>query len=268
MKNKDSKDSKSTQEQGAVQSTANLCYKAKRGIEPYYKDELVTLYCADCRDILPIIPRADLVLTDPPYKVSQKYGAGVDADNLMGVSSIVESLPMIVRMLGEGRFAAICYDNRILPFLFDVTRKTTLVYRKQIFLYRRWGNASKWIGWMGTTDPICIFVNGHTKPFAPKIKGKYKHDVYVKDKPEIESTGHPAQKPIELFEDIVTWCSDEGEVVVDPYAGSGTTVIAAICKNRKVIAIDDNPEYCEMIVERIKNFERSTEPTQEGLFAL
>ena len=66
----------------------------------------------------------DLVLTDPPYKVSQMYGGGVDADNLTAVSSIFRTLPEISRILKPGGFAVICYDNRILPFLFEAIKGT------------------------------------------------------------------------------------------------------------------------------------------------
>jgi len=72
----------------------------------------------------------DLVVTDPPYKVSQNYGAGVDADNLMGVASILRTFPEISRVLKDGRFFVCFYDNRILPFLFEAIRGTDLVYRK------------------------------------------------------------------------------------------------------------------------------------------
>ena len=171
----------------------------------------------------------DLVITDPPYKVSQNYGGGIDADNLRNVSSILRTFPEISRVLKPGKFFVCFYDNRILPFLFESVKGTDLVYRKSIYLYRRWGTAHRWMGWMQTTDPVCLFVKGTDKPFyTNEIKSKVKHDCYVKDSPEIENTGHPAQKPLEILEDIVTWCSDEGDLVLDPYMGSGSVGVA--CK--------------------------------------
>jgi site-specific DNA-methyltransferase (adenine-specific) len=210
----------------------------------------------DCLEVLPgFSDRSfDLVITDPPYKVSQKYGGGVDADNLVAVSSVLKVMPQIARVLKESGFAFIFYDNRILPFLFEAVKGTTLVYRKQLFLYRRWGIANRWVGWMQTTDPICVFVNGYDKPFSPSIKSKVKHDCYIKSGPEEDDTGHPAQKPLEPVLDMISWCSDEGDVVLDPFVGSGTTCLAAKMLRRHWVGIDSKPEYCRMAEERLGSY--------------
>lgn len=225
----------------------------------------ITLHLGDCLDFMRTLPdkSVDAVVTDPPYKVSQMYGGGVDADNLTAVSSIFRTLPEISRILKPGGFSIVCYDNRILPYLFEAIKGTNLVYRKQVFLYRRWGIANRWVGWMQTTDPICIFVNGHDKPFSPKIKGQVKHDCYVKSHPEEESTGHPAQKPLEMFEDFVIWCSDINGVVLDPYMGSGTTGVACVKNNRSFIGIDNNEGYYKMAERRIQ--EAQQQLTLEGV---
>jgi len=207
----------------------------------------------------------DLVVTDPPYKISQNYGNGVDADNLMGVASILRTFPEISRVLKDGRFFFCFYDNRILPFLFEAIRGTDLVYRKTIYLYRRWGNANRWVGWMQTTDPCCIFVKGVNKPFNPDVKGRtVKHDCYVKDKPESENTGHPAQKPLEMIKDIVGWCSEEGEMVLDPYCGSGTTLKACQELNRNCIGFESKPEYGIMIDERLSFIKTTLDTWNSG----
>jgi len=212
------------------------------------------IICGDCLEVMKELPSKsiDLLVTDPPYKISQKYGGGVDADNLMAVSGILKVMPEISRVLKPNRFAVIFYDNRILPFLFESIKGTNLIYRKQIFLYRRWGNANRWCGWMQTTDPVCIFINGYDKPFMPKIKGKILHDVYVKDKPEKFNAGHLAQKPLEMIKHIITWCSNENEIVLDCYIGSGTTAVACKELKRNYIGIDNNKEYCEIARNRIK----------------
>ena len=212
------------------------------------------IICGDCLEILKDFPEnsVDLVLTDPPYKVSQKYGGGVDADNLMSVSSILRTFPEISRVLKPNRFFVTFYDNRILPFLFEATKGTVLTYRKQLYLYRRWGNAHRWVGWMQCTDPICIFINGYDKPFAPKIKWQVKHDCYTKASPEDYNSGHPAQKPLEILRDIIAWCSDRNEMVLDPYAGSGGVLFAAAELGRHYIGIDISEKYCEIARQRLE----------------
>ena len=210
----------------------------------------------DCFDVLRKMEKdsVDLVLMDPPYKVSQNYGTGVDADNLRNVASIYKLFPEITRVLKNNKFVVTFYDNRIFPVLFDAVRGTELVYRKSIFLYRRWGIAHRWMGWMQTTDPVCFFINGQNQPLHAKdIKAKVKHDCYIKDKPEKETTGHPAQKPLEIIEDIIQWCSKENDVVLDPYCGSGTVELACKKLNRRFIGIDIEKKYVEMTKERLNN---------------
>jgi len=219
------------------------------------------IICGDCLEVMKELPSKsiDLLVTDPPYKISQKYGGGVDADNLMAVSSILKVMPEISRVLKPNRFAVIFYDNRILPFLFESIKGTNLIYRKQIFLYRRWGNANRWCGWMQTTDPVCIFINGYDKPFMPKIKGKVLHDVYIKDKPEKFNAGHMAQKPLEMIKHIINWCSDKNEIVLDCYLGSGTTAVACKQLDRNFIGIEINPDYVDIANKRLANTYRQME---------
>jgi DNA modification methylase len=207
------------------------------------------IVCGDALEVLRTFPdnSIDLVVTDPPFKVSQMYGGGVDADNLINVSSILQVFPEVSRVLKENRFLVTFYDNRILPFLFHSVRGTDLVYRKSIYLYRKWGNANRWLGWMQCTDPICFFVKGHDEPFRPsELKGKVRHDTYVKAHPEAITTGHPAQKPLELLRDIIAWCSEKGDIVLDPYVGSGITCIASKQLHRNFIGIDISPEFCAL----------------------
>lgn len=208
----------------------------------------------DALDVLQKFPdnSVDLILTDPPFKVSQMYGGGTDADNLMNVSSILRVIPEISRVIKEGHFAVFFYDNRILPFLFEAVRGTELVYRRCLYLYRKWGNANRWMGWMQCTDPICFFVKGHTEPFAVDVRGKVKHDCYVKSSPEAVNTNHPAQKPLNILKDIIQWCSNKGEIVLDPYCGSGTTLIAADNLERKWVGIEIEQKYVELAKRNIE----------------
>ena len=211
-------------------------------------------------DVLQEIPdnSIDLVVTDPPYKVSQNYGGGTDPDNLMNVASILKIIPELSRVLKDGRFAVFFYDNRILPFLFEGVRGTELCYKKSIYLYRRWGNANRWMGWMQCTDPICFFVKGHDKPLHVDVKGKVKHDCYIKKSPERIETGHPAQKPLQILKDIIFWCSNKGDIILDPYCGSGTTIIAAEQLERKFIGIEIEQKYVDITNHNRQLYSKNT----------
>ncbi|QTA82342.1 SAM-dependent DNA methylase [Desulfonema limicola] len=64
---------------------------------------------------------------------------------------------------------------------------------------------------------------------------------------------HPTVKPLQLMKYLITMGSREGDIVLDPFAGSGTTCIASKLLNRRYIGIEMNPEYHEIAVQRVKN---------------
>ena len=66
-----------------------------------------------------------------------------------------------------------------------------------------------------------------------------------------EQCGHPAQKPIAVFEKLILMSSQPDEIIFDPMAGSGTTAAAALATGRKAIVCDENPEYIEMMENRL-----------------
>ena len=79
----------------------------------------------------------------------------------------------------------------------------------------------------------------------------YKHDCYVVDDKN-EKMIHPAQKPLSVVEHLVECCCPEGGVVLDGFAGSGTTALAAKNKGRNFICFEISPEFCEIAKSRLE----------------
>lgn len=71
---------------------------------------------------------------------------------------------------------------------------------------------------------------------------------FIRDKEKF----HPTQKPISLFEFLIRTYTEEGDVVLDPFLGSGTTAVAAKQLKRNYIGIELSPEYCKIAEDRIK----------------
>lgn len=189
----------------------------------------------------------DMIFSDPPYKIAQDYGTTIDADRLCSVASIMKTVPQMARVLKPGRFAALFYDNRILPLLFDAVRGTGLIYQRQLFVYRANSvHAFCWHGWMNCTDPICLFVKGGAKRFQPTDKPKVKHDCYTRVTMNDVRSGHPAQKPEDVCQHIVEWCSDAGESILDPYCGGASIGRAAIAAGRRYVGIEINEQWVDM----------------------
>ena len=226
-----------------LKTEADNC-DAQSGLSP--APLLGKIACADALEILREMPdnSVDFVFTDPPYKVSADYGNNLDADNLLGVAGVLRIFPELARVLKPGRFLACFYDNRILPLLFEAVRRTPLVYQRQVFVYRSNSvHAYRWHGWMNCTDPVCLFVKGGGERFKPANPPAVKHDCYTRSKMNADRSGHPAQKPEDICEHIIGWCSDAGDVVLDPYTGGGSLLRAARLTGRQIIGIENNPKW-------------------------
>lgn len=90
---------------------------------------------------------------------------------------------------------------------------------------------------------------------AQKIKGNIWEYVVGKNKEDQEAKGHPAPFPCALARDHIMSWSNEGDVVLDPMCGSGTTCREALRSGRNYIGIDISHEYCEMARKRLKSIE-------------
>ncbi len=73
-----------------------------------------------------------------------------------------------------------------------------------------------------------------------------------------ESTPHPTQKPEELVRKFILASSNEGDLILDPFSGSGTTLVVAEQLDRKWVGCEINPEYNEWAIQRIENVQRKT----------
>ncbi len=69
-----------------------------------------------------------------------------------------------------------------------------------------------------------------------------------------DKTAHPTQKPVELFERSINHHTNPGEYVYDPFAGSGTLMVAAEKTNRRALMMDLDPKYCDIIIQRYENY--------------
>jgi site-specific DNA-methyltransferase (adenine-specific) len=230
-------------------------------VDIYYQDELATIYHADCREVLPTLA-VDAVVSDPPFKLSEEYSTSPDADNLDAVASIIDVSRMLLQATHPGSVTAIFHDNRIMPFALDAFRRGGWQYLRFLTLYRRWGNAHQLNGWMSTSDPVLVFAHPGERPH---FYGSWHHDVYVRDTPEQGTSGHRAQKPLAFVGDLVERLTPTDGVVLDPYLGSGTTLIAAKRLGLRAIGIEIEERFCEIAAERLASSESDPIPVSPRL---
>ncbi len=220
----------------------------------YYQDEAVTIYHGDCRDMLPSLPKVDLVLTDPPYGVGIKYGDAYQ-DSPGGYWEWF--LPVVEQLRAAGERLA--FTHRVEALRHVTGWDWVGVWNKPCAFGARVGNSVLLPHW----EPIFYF--GIHKQGT---KADYLSDVLtvLPEKAGISSQigrekwqangdfkAHPCPKPIELMGRIlVALAPSPDDIVLDPFAGSGTTLFAAKKRGNKTIGIEIEERYCEIAANRCR----------------
>ena len=193
-------------------------------IRPYYSDGLVTLYHGDARDVLPGLT-ADVLVTDPPYgigfagqptKWQRRAGQAPenwDAEPFSDVGLLLAAAPW--RCIWGG-------NHYVLP------------------------PSRGWLVWVKPDAPPSM---GSVELAWTNLDQTARHIVYSIGQTNAERVGHPTQKPLAVM--LWTLAGMPPGSVVDPFAGSGTTLVAAKAMNRRAVGIEVDERYCEMAATRL-----------------
>jgi site-specific DNA-methyltransferase (adenine-specific) len=189
--------------------------------KPYYNHGGITIYHGDCRDILPLLPKVDLVLTDPPYGIQFRSNFRiVKYDNIIGDLELpIDLINMMIAKASRAAYVFCRWENlKQMPL-----PKSVLVWVKNNWSMGdlKHEHGRQW-------EAICFYPkDGHE--FIKRIP-----DVLYADR-----TGnnlHPTQKPEALIMQIIG--ANIGESILDPFMGSGTTLRVAKDLGRKAIGIE------------------------------
>lgn len=202
-------------------------------IKPYYDHGGITIYHGDAREILPTLPKVDLVLTDPPYGINydrnKKHRGYSDDPTVIGDNEPFD--PSLLLSLGNLIiWGGNCFASR-LP-----DSPTWLIWRKTLTTNNDGQTADCDMAWSN-----CI---GRSRYFEYLWAGCYRAG-------EVGDYFHPTQKPLALMK----WClslQPKSELILDPYFGSGTTLRAAKDLGRKAIGIEIEERYCEIAAKRLQ----------------
>lgn len=203
--------------------------------KPYYDEDGITIYHGDCREILPYLPKVDLVLTDPPYGIAydashSKYRNGIDYGAASWDIEPFDPAPILALDLPSIIWGGNCFSSR-LP-----DAKSWAVWVK---IVRQDADIRQSDCEMAWTN--CL---GRSRVFTHLWIGAYR------DSESGIPNEHPTQKPVELMK----WCAQISRVdgtILDPFMGSGTTLRAAKDLGRKAIGIEIEEKYCEIAVRRL-----------------
>lgn len=214
---------------------------------PYYEQDGVTIYCGDCLDVLPSLGAVDHVITDPPYDERTHEGARSCGETASKIDfaplDIAASLPPLLTV-SRRWIVAFC----TMEMIWEYRRVAGPLWVRAGF-WRRPDGAPQFTGDRPATpgDAIAIMHRVGRK----RWNGGGRHGYWEHGVERLERY-HPAQKPEGLMAALVADFTDPGETILDPYMGSGTTLVAAKRLGRKAIGIELNPKYCDIAINRLR----------------
>jgi hypothetical protein len=212
---------------------------------PYYADDLVTLYLGDCREVTGWL-EADVLVTDPPYGRGWKQG-GMPRDHSAAHPGIAGDKDAAVRdsalaLWGSARQAIAFGDLMLAP---PAGNKQTLIYRKPpnaghrgaVGGFRRDAEAiyllGPWPAGLGGLSSV-IATGSRSQGNPSSAQGRY---------------GHPHAKPVDVMETLIAACPDG--VIADPFAGAGSTLVAARNLGRRAVGVEIDEVYAEKTARRL-----------------
>lgn len=210
-------------------------------ISPYYADELVTLYLGDCREITAWL-EADVLVTDPPYGRGWgqhgAYNGGLANRGIAG-DKTAASRDDALRMWAP-RPAIVFGDLMLTP---PSGAKQVLVYAKP--------PDSGLFGAVGgfRRDAEAVYLVGNWP--QPPVRQSSVLRTTVRSGPGLlaRRCGHPHAKPVDVMETLIAACPPG--IIADPFAGSGSTLVAARNLGRCAIGIELEERYCERAARRL-----------------
>lgn len=217
---------------------------------PYYEDGGVTLYHGDCLDLAAELPQCDVLIADPPFFMpAQHYASRSDWTRAWGDTAILarwwgsalDALTPLVK--GTGSIFTFCDDESysvFYPALYvRFPALSALVWNKgRIGMGSPWRHAHEFILHARRTDAKWRGSGGETDvlAFTPTPSG---------------DRFHPVDKPTALLHKLIGVSTDEGDIVLDPFMGGGSTIIAAKLAGRRAIGIEIEERYCEVVAKRL-----------------
>ncbi len=210
--------------------------------KPYYDQDGITIYCGDCIDLIRRIGAVDAVVTDPPFNA----GKDIANDDLtpkefrafcckFALAVYESGTPNALVEVGKNDVIMRQEFERWIDYKYAVSLNYTNSMRNGAIGYANWGL-------------VYWFANGG------KCHNRYKDRLDSALHSTKDAFEHPSPKEVNHYAKLVAMFSPEGGTVLDPFMGSGTTLIAAKQEGRKAIGIELEEKYCEIAAKRLASF--------------
>jgi DNA modification methylase len=232
--------------------------------------ELDKVYEGNCMEIMKDFPKCsvDCVITDPPYgidgsgfEIPEKSYKRIDAEwdkkepNYLWIDEAVRLLKEGGAIYITGTHHNIFKVKNYLDTKEEMQFNNFLIWHKPNVMPIKF---AKQLGIFAfSCEYILYYSKGKPKNFQydklkKQNKGIQQRDIFILKTCEDTKTGHPSQKPLKLMRKLITASSKQGDIILDPFAGSGTTLIASKQLGRRWVGIELNTEYISLINQRLK----------------
>lgn len=235
-------------------------------MKPYYDDGRgIVLYHGDCLSVIPDLPRLSVgaVFTDPPFSSGARTDAGKamrgsmlratkwDAewfshDNMATHGFLFLMRLLAVELLAVGARNATAHffiDWRMYPNLYGAVESAGWQVKNLVV----WDKGSFGMGTNYRNQHELVI---YAEKGSPEFQNHGTGNVLTAKRPGTEN--HPTEKPVSLVEEMLTASSAPDALVLDPFAGSGSTLVAAKNLGRRAIGIELDERYCEIAAERLR----------------
>lgn len=211
-------------------------------MKPYYSHAGITIYHGDCRDILPQLGRFDLLLTDPPYGIGWSRGTNNQRASKSHVGILNDEDTSC-----RDQALEVMEDTQGIVFgsfyaEYPKGMKQVLVWQKPADS----GLVGSVTGFRRDAEPIFLVGKWPTRTvrFSSVLRASRGMSALTTE------TGHPHTKPVELLEALLL-AVPEAHSIIDPFAGSGSTLVAAKNLGRIACGIEIEEKYCEIAASRL-----------------
>jgi len=246
---------------------------------PISDKHLDKIYCKSS-EVMREIPdySLHLMITSPPYNVTKEYDKDLSLEeyrNLLKTvfketyKKLVTGGRACINIANLGRKPYIPLHSYIIEDMLDIG-----FFMRGEVIWNKASSASPstaWGSWLSAGNPVLRDIHEYILVFSKESFSRKRHNkkntisrdeflewtksVWTFPAVSARSIGHPAPFPVELPYRLIQLYTFEGDVVLDPFIGSGQTAIAAIKANRHYIGYDTNKEYIELAEKRVGKFE-------------
>lgn len=238
-------------------------------MKPYYEHGGITIYYGDCREVLPALPVAQAVIADPPYgETSLKWDSRCDGWLRWVQTNCLWCFGSFRFFLESAKeFEGWKFGQEIIWEKQNGSGACTDRFNRVHEIATHWYTGM----WSDLRHEVPRFpVAGGKRSHRTKNRGATPHRGGIDTKPwqddglRLERSviyernchapsgaDHPTQKPVALLERLVSYSVTEGALVVDPFMGSGTTLVAAKNLGRHAIGVEIEERFCEIAAKRL-----------------